>query len=75
MNDKGNAEVDFVLDNGSDVIPVEVKVEVNLQAKSTNAYRDKFHPRRSIRTCMAQYKDECRLLSLPRWAVETINKQ
>jgi hypothetical protein len=71
-NDRGNAEVDFVIDNGSDVIPVEVKAEVNLQAKSLKAYRDKFNPRRSIRTSMAGYKDEGWLLNLPLWAVETM---
>jgi len=31
--DRGNAEVDFVIDNGRDVLPIEVKAEVNLQAK------------------------------------------
>ena len=71
-NDRGSAEVDFVIDNGSDVIPVEVKAEVNLQAKSLKAYREKFTPRLSIRTSMADYKDEGWLLNIPLWAIETI---
>lgn len=69
--DRGTAEVDFVIDNGSDVIPVEVKAEVNLQAKSLKVYRDKFQPKLSIRTSMADYKKEDWLLNLPLWAVET----
>lgn len=68
--DRGTAEVDFVIDNGSDVIPVEVKAEVNLQAKSLKVYRDKFQPKLSIRTSMADYKKEDWLLNLPLWAVE-----
>lgn len=39
---RGTAEVDFVIDNGSDVIPVEAKAEVNLQAKSLKVYRGRF---------------------------------
>lgn len=70
--DRGTAEVDFVIDNGSDVIPVEVKAEVNLQAKSLKVYRDKFQPKLSIRTSMADYKREDRLLNLPLWTIETI---
>lgn len=70
--DRGTAEVDFVIDNGSDVIPVEVKAEVNLQAKSLKVYRDKFQPKLSIRTSMADYKKEDWLLNLPLWAVENM---
>ena len=71
--DRGIAEIDFVVDNGTDVIPVEVKAEVNLQAKSLKVYRDKFQAKLSVRTSMADYKREDWLLNLPLWAVETIN--
>ena len=67
--DRGTAEVDFVIDNGKDVIPVEVKAEVNLQAKSLKVYREKFQPQLSIRTSMADYKKEDWLLNLPLWAI------
>ena len=71
-NGRGNAEIDFVVDNGDKVIPIEVKAEVNLQAKSIKTYRDKFDPNLSIRTSMADYKDEGWLLNLPLWAIEMI---
>ena len=71
-NERGSAEIDFVIDNRNDIIPVEVKAEVNLQAKSLKTYRDKFSPRLSIRTSMADYKDEGWLLNLPLWAIEMI---
>ena len=70
---RGIAEVGFVVDNGADVIPVEVKAEVNLQAKSLKVYREKFQPRLSIRTSMADYKREDWLLNLPLWALEIMN--
>ena len=73
--DRGTAEVDFVVDTGSDVIPIEVKAEVNLQAKSLKVYREKYHPNLSIRTSMADYKQEDWLLNLPLWAFETLCDQ
>lgn len=70
---RGTAEVDFVIDTGNAIIPIEVKAEVNLQAKSLKTYREKFNPALSIRTSMADYKKEDWLLNLPLWAVEIIN--
>jgi len=70
--ERGTAEVDFVIDTGSDVIPIEVKAEQNLQAKSLKVYHEKFQPKLSIRTSMADYKREDWLLNLPLWAIEGI---
>ena len=70
--ERGTAEVDFVIDTGNAIIPVEVKAEVNLQAKSLKTYREKFNPALSIRTSMADYKREDWLLNLPLWAVEKL---
>lgn len=64
-NDRGGAEIDFVVDNGSAVIPVEVKAETNLKAKSLKMYQEKFGPKLSVRTSMADYKREDRLMNLP----------
>jgi len=71
-NDKGNAEIDFVVDNGSDILPIEVKAELNLQAKSLKAYREKFNPPISIRISMADYKKEDWLLNLPLYAMNEL---
>ncbi len=71
-NDRSSAEVDFMIDTGSDVIPIEVKAELNLQVKSLKVYREKFNPHLSIRANMADYKDEGWLLNVPLWAVGEI---
>ncbi|NTV91197.1 MAG: ATP-binding protein [Clostridiales bacterium] len=71
-NDRGSAEIDFVIDTGSEVIPLEVKAETNLKAKSLKVYYEKFRPGISIRTSMADYKQEEWLLNLPLWAIETV---
>ena len=72
--DRGTAEVDFVIDTGTDVIPVEVKAEQNLRAKSLRVYREKFDPTLSIRTSMADYRKEDWLLNLPLYALETLRE-
>lgn len=72
-NERGMAEVDFVVDNGCDVIPIEVKAETNLQAKSLKSYREKFQPKLSVRTSMSDYKRQDRLLNLPLWAIGEIS--
>ena len=73
-NDRGSCEVDFIVDTGEQVIPVEVKAEVNLRAKSLKTYQEKFSPDVCVRTSMADFKREGWLINLPLYAIETITK-
>ncbi len=71
-NDRGSCEIDFVLDTGEKIIPVEVKAEVNLRAKSLKSYYEKYTPELSVRTSMSDYKQEDWLVNLPLYAVENV---
>ena len=71
-NDRGSCEIDFIVDAGEQVIPVEVKAETNLRAKSLKTYQEKFTPEIAVRTSMADFKKEDRLVNLPLYAVEQI---
>lgn len=71
-NDRGSCEVDFVVDNGETIVPVEVKAEINLKAKSLKTYCEKFHPKTTIRTAMTNYKEEEWLINLPLYALEEL---
>ena len=73
-NDRGNCEVDFVADLKNNIIPIEVKAETNLKAKSLKTYCDKYKPKTAIRSSMADYKKEEWLINLPLYAIETIDK-
>lgn len=73
-NDRGSCEVDFVVDTGEQIIPVEVKTELNLKAKSLKTYQEKFLPELSIRTSMTDYKKEEWLVNLPLYAIDQISK-
>ena len=74
-NDNGSCEVDFLVDTGDTVIPVEVKAEVNLRSKSLKTYVEKFLPDIAIRTSMSDYKNEEWLLNLPLYAIENLTKE
>ena len=71
-NDRGSCEIDFVVDTGGKIVPVEVKAEINLRAKSLKSYQEKFSPEISVRTSMADYKKEEWLVNLPLYAIDQI---
>ena len=53
--DEGMSEVEFIMQGIDDVYPLEVKAERNLQSKSLRSYRDRFSPRKCLRTSLAEY--------------------
>jgi len=71
-NDRGSCEIDFVVDTGEGIVPVEVKAEVNLRAKSLKTYREKYSPEVSVRTSMADFRREEWLVNLPLYAIDQI---
>lgn len=71
-NDRGSCEVDFVVDIDGQIVPVEVKAEINLRSKSLKTYREKFSPEISVRASMAYYKKEDRLINLPLYMIGQI---
>lgn len=73
-NETSRAEIDFVIQIKSDVVPVEVKAERNLQAKSLKVYMEKFKPNYAIRTSMADYKKTDNLIDLPLYTLENITQ-
>lgn len=74
-NDKGTAEIDFVVQLEGEVVPIEVKAETNLQAKSLKVYKEKYGPQMAIRTSMADYRVDNWLVNLPLWAVEAVENR
>lgn len=71
-NDRGSCEVDFIVDNGEQIVPVEVKAEVNLKAKSLKSYCERFSPETAVRTAMTDYRQEDWLINLPLYAIEEL---
>ncbi|MDR1017693.1 MAG: ATP-binding protein [Lachnospiraceae bacterium] len=74
-NNNSTSEIDFILDNGSNVIPLEVKAETNLKAKSLKVFHEKYKINVSIRSSMSNYKKENWLVNLPLWAIMNIERE
>lgn len=66
--------MNFVVDTGERIVPIEVKAEVNLRAKSLKTYQEKFSPEVCVRTSMADYKKEDWLVNLPLYAIDQITQ-
>lgn len=71
-NPKSRNEIDFLIQKKSEVIPIEVKAEENLQSKSLRAFVDKFHPRYAVRTSMSDYRDQEWLRNIPLWNISSL---
>jgi predicted AAA+ superfamily ATPase len=68
-NDRSTAEVDFVLQNEGDIIPIEVKAAENLKAKSFQMFCEKFKPQNAIRSSLSNYRKESWMTNVPLYIV------
>lgn len=71
--EKSTYEMDFLIQKGKNVIPLEVKAEQNLKAKSLKVFCEKFTPAAAVRTSMAKYCQQemaqTNLINIPLWAI------
>jgi predicted AAA+ superfamily ATPase len=72
--ERSTSEIDFLIQHKDKVIPVEVKAEENLQAKSLKVFNQKFSPELAIRTSMSDYRDEGWMINLPLYAITAITE-
>jgi len=75
FNENSHAEVDFVFQNGTNIIPLEVKAAENLQSKSLKSYCTKYSPKVAIRTSVSDYRQEKQLTNLPLYAISQIQNE
>lgn len=61
---KEESEVDFVMQYGSDIVPIEVKSGKNVKAKSLNIFREKYFPKISIRFSMKNSRLDNNILNI-----------
>lgn len=68
-SERSTSELDFLVQNSGSVLPLEVKAEENLQAKSLKVFYQKYNPKISIRTSMSDYRRQDWLINLPLYAI------
>lgn len=59
------AEIDFLLSEGLNVIPLECKAGYTMNAKSMKTYREKYSPSLSLRTSLLPYERNEGLRNIP----------
>ena len=71
-NENSSAEVDFVIQNEEEIVPIEVKSGTNNKALSFKFFCEKYKPVKAIRTSLADYKQESWMTNLPLYTINTI---
>ena len=70
--ENSRGEIDFLLQNGEKVIPVEVKAEENLRAKSLKAFIERQPELQGVRLSMSPYRQQDWLVNYPLYAVQSV---
>jgi hypothetical protein len=68
-SDTATAEIDFLLQNDDNIVPIEVKAEENLRAKSLQTFCGKYQVGNAIRISMSDYREQDWLVNMPLYAV------
>lgn len=68
-NDNSTLEIDFVVQHEAHVIPIEVKAEENLRAKSLRQFVTDTPGLHGVRFSMSDYREQDWLTNVPLWAV------
>lgn len=70
----GKAEIDFLIQSGKRIIPVEVKAGEHVRSRSLSVYREQFRPELSIRLSTRNFGFEDGIASIPLYAVWLMNE-
>lgn len=70
-NERSTAEVDFVIQRDAEIVPIEVKAEQNVRARSFKSFCEKYQPKHAIRTSMLEFHQEEWMTNVPLYGIET----
>lgn len=70
--EKSKAEIDFIIQSENRVIPIDVKAEENLQAKSLKAFYEKYNNKNCIRTSMSDYREQEWIKNIPLYFINEL---
>jgi len=74
-SEKSQNEIDFIIQKGNRIIPIEVKADENTKSKSLSAFCKKFNLNQAVRFSLKDYKEESWLTNIPLYAIEIICKK
>ncbi len=68
------AEVDFTIQRGNDILPVEVKSDENVRGKSFALYNQKYAPSIRVRFSLKNLKKDNNLINIPMFLADHLDK-
>lgn len=68
--ENSSGEIDFIIQKENMCIPIEVKAEENLRAKSLRAFCEKYKPETAIRTSMSNYREQDWMVNVPLYLLD-----
>ncbi len=68
------AEVDFILQCASEIVPIEVKSERNVKARSLAEYRKKYSPKYAVKTSMRSETGGEEVLHIPLYLIAALKR-
>lgn len=72
--DHARVEIDFLLQIGGQIVPLEVKAAENLKSKSLRTYYEKYGPKNVIRTSLSDFRQQDWMTNLPLYAIHELSK-
>lgn len=73
-SEKGTGELDFLIQMDDKIVPIEVKAEENLQAKSLRSFVQKYDMKYAVRTSMSDYREQDWMVNYPLYDVGGLNE-
>lgn len=71
---KGTGEIDFLVQMDDKIVPVEVKAEENLQAKSLRSFVQKYNMEYAVRTSMSDYREQEWMVNYPLYCIGCLDE-
>ena len=68
------AEVDFILQCALEIVPIEVKSERNVKARSLAEYRKKYSPKYAVKTSMKSETNGEEVLNIPLYLISALKR-
>ena len=67
--DNSRGEIDFLIQTGGRIVPIEVKAEENLKSKSLSAFVARYPSLHDVRLSMSDYREQEWMTNVPLYAV------
>jgi predicted AAA+ superfamily ATPase len=68
--ENSSGEIDFVIQQEMLCVPIEVKAEENLRARSLRAFCDKYKPEIAVRSSMSNYREQDWMVNVPLYVLD-----